>query len=152
MIIEAFSALWYQCPTCNTENIISVNSPYFQKGFRCKKCQTNWNLDNLYEAYGTIFPSKDKMNLLSTEFTCECGHVNLIFFKITETSDESFNEYYRINIEGGEAPKFGLCEQCGTGYNLVYPIGETIERYLKDGGFPFEGADEEKQKWLEENA
>ena len=129
---EAFNVLWYSCPSCSASNSVKIESPYFQKGFNCKDCKSIWTCDGLFRAYGTIFPPKDKMDMLCTEFVCECGNSNLIFIKITETIDKSHNEEMRVRIEGGECPKFGLCEECGEGYDLIYPESEAMERWQKE--------------------
>jgi len=123
--IECFPVIWYKCPKCDTENTVPIqDNPYLRKGFNCKGCKHTWLIKTLCETYGTIFPPKDKMNMLCSEFVCECGCSNIIFAKVTDISDrladEDDEDGMRVHIEEAKAPTFGLCEECGAGYDLVY--------------------------------
>ncbi len=136
--IEAFPVIWYRCPECDYENTVPIqDNPYLQKGFACKGCKSIWTTNALFEAYD-IFPSKDKMDMLCTEFICECGYSNVIFTPVTEGTDKLLDEDcengMRMHMEGGVPPTFGLCEECGTGYDLVYPLSESAERWLREKG------------------
>lgn len=129
---EAFCAMWYRCPNCDTENTVRINSPYFPKGFSCRGCKTVWTTDGLYKAFGTIFPPQDKMNALCVEFLCECGRINLIFSKVIEQRNEVLDEGWNKHVESAESPTFGICEECGAFYDLIYPTSESMEQWLED--------------------
>lgn len=150
MNAEAFSAIWYCCPNCNTKNTERIiDNPRLTTGFNCKKCRSVWTVELLYRAFGTIFPS-EYLFAYCSEFTCECGCVNTLFSRKTLES-EKVNDERKLVVENLDCAKFGLCEECGASYDLVYPMPESVDKWLLQKGFPFNGTKEEQSRWIEEN-
>ena len=115
--MKLYPGMWYRCPKCNEQNFVEYCN---LSAFNCIKCSIGYNCKTLYEAYNYPHAASvfDNLNMLASKFTCDCGKENIVFTKSTvlEYRDPEYNK----RIEGGEAPRFGLCEECFTGYNLEF--------------------------------
>lgn len=154
-VADAHPVIWYKCPKCNSDN--TAGTALILKGFNCVKCKTKWTTPALHgpEGHNTLL-DLDKINPLCVEFICDCGKTNLIFMKNPQKCNIEHvvlpEQEEGMELVGltAEIPTFGVCEDCHEGYRLSYPIPEEVERSLRSKGFPFDGTDEEKSKWMRE--
>lgn len=147
--VDARMVVAYKCPTCGLRNTVGVFDSELQSGFNCKKCDTKWTCNKLIRYYMKVIKTdvvsdvridKDLFNEMCVEFTCDCGHNNLIFSRVYKTEVKDISEDMECYTEHAETPSFGLCEACNKGYELKYRLPSNWEDY-DDGTFLEYGED-----------